>query len=127
MADKAAPTDTAEGRRAMFGHAVESALDGRSQSWLGAEVARAVGAPSPISGSAVSQWIAGKTEPGPDRVFAAEQILDLKPGTLSRILGYLPTTAKDVASVEDAIDADPKLSPPARAMLRASYRAAVQQ
>lgn len=125
MTDKAPPTGEAERRRVLFGKAVESALDGRSQAWLGAEVARATGAASPISGSAVSQWISGKTEPAPDRVFAAEKILKLRPGTLSRLLGYLPASAKDVVTVEDALDADTALSPTARGILRASYRAAV--
>lgn len=123
MAKKAAPGDRAEERRTVFGQAVETALDGRSQAWLGAEVARDLGMASPISGSAVSQWIAGKTEPDPQRVFAIERALHLKPGTLSRFLGYLPLDAHPVLSVEDAIDADPRLTPPLRDAIRAAYRA----
>jgi transcriptional regulator with XRE-family HTH domain len=49
---------------------------------------------SGVTGSAVGQWEAGQTEPRPAVVFALEVELGLDPGTLSRILGYLPDGAK---------------------------------
>lgn len=114
-----------EQRRAAFGQALRLALDERSSAWLGAEIARLIGQESPVTASAVNQWLTGKTEPTPDKVFAAEKILGRPLGSLSRLLGYLPVEAKAPRSVLDAIDNDPKLSDRAREMLRASYRAAV--
>lgn len=109
-----------------FGTALDRALNGRPRAWLGAEVARAVGKETPITASAVTQWINGETEPARSYVFAAEEVLGLKPGTLSRLLGYLPVAAKPATSVLDAIDADSKLTSRSREMLRSAYRAAVE-
>lgn len=108
-----------------FGQALDRALNGRQRAWLGAEVARLCGKETPITASAVAQWINGDTEPARQYVFAAEEVLSLKPGTLSRILGYLPVAAKPAVSVLDAIDADPSLSEKMRDVLRAAYRSAI--
>ena len=112
-----------------FGEALDRALmaAGRTRAWLGAEVARICGKASPISQSAVSQWVAGNTDPDRLYVFAAEQALDLKPGSLSQLLGYLPVSARSVRTVPEAIDGDPALTPMARQMLRAAYREATRQ
>lgn len=114
-------------QRREFGEALAVSLDNRTAAWLGAEIARAVGKRSPITQSAVSQWVRGETEPERDYVFAAERILDLRPGTLSRLLGYLPVDAKSAKTVPDAIDSDPALTDRAKAMLRAVYREAIRQ
>lgn len=109
-----------------FGEALDRALNGRPRAWLGAEVARAVGKETPVTASAVAQWINGETEPARSYVFAAERVLELRPGTLSRCLGYLPLSAKPCNGVIDAIDADPKLTSKARDILRSAYRSAIE-
>jgi hypothetical protein len=115
-------------RLAAFGKALDTALGtSRSRGWLGAEVARDLGEDTPITASAVTQWINGDTEPKPpERVFAIERVVGVRPGTLSRLLGYLPLDAKPVRSVIEAIDADTNLSEPMRAVLREAYRAAAK-
>jgi transcriptional regulator with XRE-family HTH domain len=108
-----------------FGAALERALDGRHHGGFGADVARAMGAKNPFTPSAVSQWVNGTVEPARPKVFAMEKVLKLRPGSLSRLLGYLPVTARASVSVLEAIDADPSLSETQKGMLRAAYRAAV--
>lgn len=75
----------------------------------------------------VSQWVNGDHEPPRRMVFAIERCLDLKPGALSRVLGYLPVNARAVTTVEDALAADPRLSPEAQSLLRATYREAARR
>lgn len=116
--------DTRGAQTTEFGAALELALDGRQLAWLGAEIARDLDLPAPITRSAVAQWVEGTTEPTRDKVFAAERVLGLKPGTLSRLLGYLPVEAKQAVSVLDAVDNDSRLSPDAKRILRAVYREA---
>ena len=106
----------------LFGQALDRALNNRPRAWLGAEIARLCGKETPITASAVNQWVAGTSEPDRRYVFAAEQVLALKPGTLSRILGYLPLDAKPALSVLDAIEAAAELSERARRTLRSAYR-----
>lgn len=93
----------------------------RGRSWLGAEVARIEGSDEPISGASVSKWVGGNP-PAPGRVFAIEEALDIEPGMLSRLLGYLPADARSVTTTADAIAADPALTPLARRALLAAYR-----
>lgn len=96
-----------------FGAALREAMGG--QSTVG--IAKHVG----LTPDAVSRWARGEVEPPPLTVFAVEQYLDVAPGDLSRHLGYLPAGAPP--SVTEAIDADPRLTPEARTMLKATYRA----
>lgn len=105
-----------------FGRAVEALLNGRPRGWLGAEVARIIDdTRAPFTASAVTQWIDGETEPTRDKVFAIEAALKVAPGTLSRILGYLPVTAVAARSVPDAIRADRTLPEEARGLLLKVY------
>lgn len=103
--------------------AIRKRLDdmGRSQSWLGAEVARLEGRAEPYSQSAVNLWLSGKSELSPTQVFALERVLQLRPGSLSRRLGYLPVTARSFTSVRDAVEHDPGLGPVGRRVLLAAY------
>lgn len=94
---------------------------GRSQSWLGAEVARLEGRPDPYSQASVSDWLLGANAMTPSQVFAVEQALQMRPGTLSRELGYLPMTSRSARSVPDAIAADPKLTAMGRRVVLAVY------
>ena len=110
---------TPEGRD--FSDALRTQLVGRSQTEFGATVADCEGRSAPYSQSQVSDWMNGK-EPSPSQVFAIEEALRLRPGTLSRILGYLPVSARNITSVPDALAADPALDVESRNALLASYR-----
>lgn len=97
-----------EGRRKAFGAALakrrrDLAL---SQTALG----QALGG---IGQSAVSQWECGETQARPEHVYAAEEVLGLTPGTLSRLLGYLPPSTLALTApghVREAIRRDPLLT-----------------
>jgi hypothetical protein len=107
--------------------AIRSQLEsaGRSQSWLGAEVANAEGRTDPYSQAVVSEWVSGQAEIPPGRLFIIERVLGRRPGTFSRIVGYLPVGARSAVSVAEAIDADPQLSLEGRVVVLGAYRAAV--
>lgn len=115
------PGVTEEGRLE-FGQAVDRLLteQGRGRSWLGAEVARIEGSDEPISGTSVSKWVGGNP-PNPRRVFAIEEALGARPGSLSRLLGYLPSSSRSVRSVPAAIDADLRLTVVGRRVLLKVY------
>jgi transcriptional regulator with XRE-family HTH domain len=88
--------------RRQFGDALRLLLGPRSQTWLAGELG--------VSQSAVSQWINGDTEPLPQRVWSIERVCGVEPGTLSRLLGYVPADANGTHSTEAAILADPRLT-----------------
>ena len=67
-------------------------------------------------------WVNGDTEPTRPKVWAIEQVLDARPGSLSRLLGYLPVDARPITSVPGAIDADPRLDEEGRRVLHALYK-----
>ena len=114
-------------QRRVFGLALRQRLEdlGHSRAWLGSEVARLElgdGARA-YSASAVTMWVNGDTEPTRPKVWAIEAALGARPGTMSRLLGYLPVDARPVATVPAAIDADPLLGEEGRRVLVAVYRA----
>jgi len=118
--------DTSDEQRRAFGRALRQRLDdlGRSRAWLGQQVAElenGEGARA-YTASAVTMWVNGDTEPTRPKVWAIEQALDTRPGALSRLLGYLPTEARPVASVPAAIEIDPRLDAEGRRVLMAVYR-----
>lgn len=76
-----------------------------------------------VSPELVRQWQTGQSEPPRTKVFAIEKHFRLRPGALSRTLGYLPLEARSVRSVVEAIDTDTALSEVAKAGLRDAYRA----
>jgi transcriptional regulator with XRE-family HTH domain len=82
-----------------------------------------------LSRSAVWQWENGETVPTPDNVATVERALRLQPGSLSRLLGYLPAGAVDreTISVIEALEADPRLGERERELLAAMYRQLVKQ
>lgn len=118
--------DTSDEQRKAFGLAVRQRLEdlGRSRAWLGGEVARReMGDGSrPYTASAVTMWVNGDTEPTRPKVWAIEQALGTKPGTLSRLLGYLPLEARTVATVAGAIEQDSRLDEEGRRIMLAVYR-----
>lgn len=117
-------------QRQAFGRAVKRRLAdlGRSRAWLGGEVARLElgDAARPYTASAVTMWVNGETEATRSKVWAIEAALGAKPGSLSRLLGYLPLDARPVTTVAAAIEADPALGDEARRVLVAVYRAVTE-
>jgi hypothetical protein len=118
--------DTSEEQRRAFGRAVRQRLEdlGRSRAWLGAEVARLElgdGARA-YTASAVTMWVNGDTEPTRPKVWAIEEALGARSGSLSRLLGYLPLDARPVTSVPAAIEHDSLLDEEGRRVLSAVYR-----
>jgi hypothetical protein len=116
------PTDA----RQELGKALRMALEsvGRSQSWLGAEVAHSEGRADPYSQAVVSDWLNGVVDLPPHRLFIIERVLGKKPGSLSRIAGYLPLDARSVVTVPDAIAVDNTLTEEGRHVVLAAYRSA---
>lgn len=112
------------GEEQRFGAALQRELHeaDRTHAWLAAEIARVEGRRGPYSQQHASDWINGRRNMSPSQVFAAEVALDLEPGTLSQLLGYLPVGARSVVTVEDAIAADPALGARDRAAMLALYR-----
>jgi transcriptional regulator with XRE-family HTH domain len=83
-----------------------------------------------LTNSAVWQWEQGRAIPRPEIVAKLEAALDLDPGVLSRLLGYLPITQppdKATMDVLDALQADPRLGARERKLLATIYRELVAQ
>lgn len=74
-----------------------------------------------LTDDAIRKWISGKGEPKPLTTFVVEEILAVAPGELSRHLGYIPAGA--TVSVAAALEADTALTPEARRLILATYRA----
>lgn len=92
------------------------AVRGMSQRQLAKEI--------DMSQSYVAEWRSGRAQPNPDVVFEVEQILELPPGHLSWLLGYLPisVTKPSATSVEVAVTSDPLLEEKDKRALLAAYR-----
>lgn len=118
MPTKTPKVPTRAERLAAFGDALGAAMSaaGVTQVELAADLK--------TTQSAVSAWVTGKSEPDdPYAVFAVERAVKVRPGSLSRFLGYLPPEAVKVsASLEEAIDGDPYLDADARELLLNTYR-----
>ena len=83
-----------------------------------------------VSPGAVWQWERDQdgTVPRLDMTTQLEQVLNLEPGQLSRLLGYVPATAEPgTMSVVAAARADPRLGDSERELLIAVYRELVRQ
>lgn len=105
--------EASPGQLADFAAALSVHVAGR-QEWLADHLG--------VSQAAVSGWVTGRSEPPRMRVFAIEEALKLKPGSLSHLLGYLPVTARPVKTLAEAIEFDPHLDDRAREALRNVYR-----
>jgi transcriptional regulator with XRE-family HTH domain len=97
----------------------------RGHSWSQRKVAEKLG----VSHSTVAFWEQGKSLPTPLNVVDLERVLELEPGTLARLLGYMPldTMQREMRTVLDAIMADPDLGQRERDLLLAMYRELVRQ
>ena len=83
-----------------------------------------------VSHSAVSQWESGRALPEPVKVVLLERALELEPGSLSRLLGYMPIAHQvDQAAMDvmRALEADPRLGERERELLATMYRQLVRQ
>lgn len=80
------------------------------------------------SQQAVSAWEKGTRIPeDPQTVFALEEAVKVAPGTLSRILGYLPLDAESVPSaIVDSIISDGRLDTGMKRALIDIYRKLVE-
>jgi transcriptional regulator with XRE-family HTH domain len=109
---------TTSAQRELFRRALRRAREeaGLSQRALARAVGRTHGA--------VWQWEEGRGAPDPATVARLEALLRLQPDSLARPLGYVPSLPKasTIASVADAVDADPRLGESERELLRAVYR-----
>lgn len=93
-----------------------------SQDWLAEAVGAELGIPGP-SQSTVSSWMTGRHAPtSPEVTFAVERVLELRPGQLSQLYGYLPVSARSPGpSVEAAVGAS-DLSERDKRLLLGVYR-----
>lgn len=102
--------------------AIQKALDASplSQREFAIEVARFEGV-EPYTQQTIAGWLAGvkRAQFTPRRVFAIEKALKLRPGTLSKIEGYIPADSTVVVTVEEALEADPDISSEQAALLGA--------
>jgi transcriptional regulator with XRE-family HTH domain len=83
-----------------------------------------------VSHTAVSQWESGRSLPVPAKVPDLERLLDLEPGTLSRLLGYLPIASGDDKTSLDVIEAirrDARLGEHGQELLITMYRQLLRQ
>jgi transcriptional regulator with XRE-family HTH domain len=91
---------------------------------------RALGAVAGVSKSAVAQWENGRSLPVPGKVPDLERALELEPGTLSRLLGYLPIASGDAKTSLDVIEAirhDARLGQHGQELLITMYRQLLRQ
>lgn len=99
---------------------------GMSQETLGAAVARHEDRPQAYGQSTVQKWENGEVDLRPARIEAIERALGLRSGTLTRLAGSLPLDARQVRTVAEAVEADPRLTPQQRRALLAAYREMVR-
>jgi len=90
----------------------------------------ALGAAAGVSKSAAAQWESGRSLPAPAKVPDLERALELEPGALSRLLGYLPITSGDDKTSLDVIEAirrDGRLGTHGQELLITMYRQLLRQ
>lgn len=82
-----------------------------------------------VTRASVNDWCQGRAVPRPATVFAIERALDVKPGTLSRLLGYLPLEAEDCppVTVPQVISQAPELGDQARHLLLVIYEELIRR
>lgn len=114
----ARPREATDDQLASFAYALSSLLGGESKAV--SKLAAAVG----VDRNTVYLWRDGKREPQRHQVARLEAALEQPPGSLSRLLGYLPALT-EVVGTEAAIMRDPLLTDAGRAALLRAYRAAV--
>lgn len=112
--------ESTDEQREAFGAALLRQLEGRNRADFMTQIAALSG--ESVTRAALQQWLAGTSEPSRRKVDAIERCLNLRPGALSRLLGWVPASAVPTKSVLQAIDEDTNLSEKARRILKGSYR-----
>jgi transcriptional regulator with XRE-family HTH domain len=78
------------------------------------------------SQGALTAWENARALPDmPETIWKLEEVLQMRPGALSRLLGYLPVTTETTSekpTFEEAVTSDPLLSPDDRDMLLEIYK-----
>lgn len=77
-----------------------------------------------LSAQSITNWLREPENLPPASVFALESALELAPGALSWMLGYIPFSAES-SEVINALERDPRLTPELRHTVRGAYEAAV--
>lgn len=115
-------------QRAAFGDALRRAYGaaGTTQQRLAVDVSEE-GVVGAISQPYLNDILKGRREPKPELAFAFERALGLQPGSLSRLLGFVPADALPARDVPAAVEADPMLDERGRRSLIAAYRALVKR
>lgn len=75
-----------------------------------------------MSVPALDHWLKNKVEPTRRKVFAAEEVLGLEPGALSRHLGYLPLSALPVVTLDQLLKQETRLRARDREAILGLYR-----
>ena len=110
-------------QKRVFADTLRHALEERGISGRG--LARAVGA----SPGAASHWLQGRSVPSFEMVELIEQAMGLEEGTLSRPVGYVPTSVQEraMANVLAGLEDDPRLDDRGRRLLASMRRELVRQ
>lgn len=107
-----------EKRRARFGNALAEAM--RVRELTQAELGELL---NQMRQSSISAWTTGTAlPPDVETVFRLEQALKLRPGHLSRHLGFLPITKLPPVTVADAVLGDSRLDATAQRILLVTYK-----
>lgn len=109
--------------RVAFGAALRSARTAAGLTQEELAEAMALGGERGRGQSTLAQWEQGRSAPQAHQVFELERILAVKPGSLSKLLGFLPVAAvRSVCDVKTAIAEDPRLDDESRKILELTYR-----
>ena len=110
-------------QKRVFAETLRHALEERGISGRG--LARAVG----VSPGAASHWLQGRSVPSFEMVELIEQAMGLEEGTLSRPVGYVPTSVQEraMANVLAGLEDDPRLDDRGRRLLASMRRELVRQ
>lgn len=129
LPDVMAPTERSDVHGEAVAHIIQAALEdaGRTQAWLGVRVAELEGRDEYYRQPAVSGWLKNIAGQPPARIFLIEKALGMAAGSLSRLLGYLPTDAVAARSVPEAVEADARLGEYGRQFLLDAYRTLIER
>jgi hypothetical protein len=79
---------------------------GKKQAWLGQEVAAIEDRDNPYSQASVSGWLDTIEDKRPALLFNIEKALGVKPGHLTRHLGFVPVDTKPAKTVRELLQAE---------------------
>jgi hypothetical protein len=97
-------------QRRGFGEALAAIMQRRGIKSIAELARRGRGAGIDKKEETFGTWVRGTSEPSRHEVLILEEILETRPGALSRWLGWVPVGVGEIPSIEDAIIADDRLS-----------------